>query len=289
MFEEAGVDWKNIVDNGWTMDDFVAAGKKISRDTDGDGENDIFLSGFQTQRFHLTDIIYVLNHGGSILNEDETAFTLDSKEFIEGLQFLVDAIYKHKIVPKGAETSDSYGVIKPFHAHNLAMGYGGPYELGRIDRYVKRGDTVRLRPYIVPYPGVPSVKRVTYLDGYNFNILKVESDAAQDASIEFARFLSSTEMSKLQETVLYLSARKSSNAKMFLTEKWKKFKPDIDLYARELSEYGMNIPCSLEFGPKWNKVQKYYISAMQAVYARDKTPEEAMRDFIAEANPIVGF
>jgi len=33
MFEEAGVDWKKIVEKGWTMDEFVAVGKKISQAT----------------------------------------------------------------------------------------------------------------------------------------------------------------------------------------------------------------------------------------------------------------
>jgi len=137
MFEEAGVDWKKIVEKGWTMDEFVAVGKKISHDTDGDGENDIFLTGFQGKDpSHLhTDWPWIHNFGGRLLNEAEDKIILDSPETIAGFQFLVDAIYKHKIAPKGAEAADNYGVIKPFHAHKLAMGNGGPYEIGRIDRY----------------------------------------------------------------------------------------------------------------------------------------------------------
>ncbi|MBA7592732.1 hypothetical protein ES708_34925 [subsurface metagenome] len=39
------------------------------------------------------------------------------------------------------------------------MGSGGPYEIGRIDRYVKRGDIEKFRPYVAPYPGVPGKQR----------------------------------------------------------------------------------------------------------------------------------
>jgi multiple sugar transport system substrate-binding protein len=292
MFEEAGVDWKKIVEKGWTMDEFVEVGKKISRDTDGDGENDIFLTGFQAKKFtgDPTDWVYVYNFGGRLLNDSETAFTVDSKEFIAGLQFIVDAMYEHKIAPKGAEALDVYGVIHPFHAHKLAMGQGGPYEIGRIDRYVKRGTVENFRPYVAPYPKAPGKKRGTYLTSGSFSVFeKAENDATREAAIEFARFVTSKDVLVMLDTVLYISARKSANEEMYKTDQWLEFKPDIERYAAELSNYGVRFFGSAEFSPNWTKAAKHMTAAVEAVYARTKTPEKAMADFIRDANNEIGF
>ena len=289
MFEEAGVDWENIVENGWTMDEFVEVGQKISRDTDNDGVNDIFLTGFKAKSNH-SDLPYVLNFGGSILNDDETAFAVDSPEFVAGLQFIVDAIYEYEIAPKGAEALDAYGVIHPFHAHALAMGNGGPYEIGRIDRYVKRGDVEKFRPYVAPYPGVPGVQRATNLVSGDFNVFEeAKSDATREAAVDFAKFVTSTDMLVSLETVLYISGRKSANAQMYQSEEWVDFTPDIARYEKELADYGVRFFGSQDFEPTWNKVKKFYDAAIEAVYARTKTPEQAMQDFLNDANPIAGF
>ena len=91
------------------------------------------------------------------------------------------------------------------------------------------------------------------------------------------------------ETVLYISGRKSSNAEMYKSAEWVEFKPDIALYEQELAEYGVRFFGSQDFEPTWNKVKKYFDAAIEAIYARSKTPEQAMQDFLKDANPIAGF
>lgn len=290
MFEEAGVDWNKIIEKGWTMDEFVEVGKKISRDTDGDGENDIFLTGFQGKNpSHLhTDWPWIHNFGGRLLNDTETKITLDSRETIAGFQFLVDAIYKHKIAPKGAEAADNYGVIHPFHAHKLAMGNGGPYEIGRIDRYVQRGDIGKFRPYVAPYPRAPGKKRGTYLVSQGMYVYKNQkNEATLEAAVEFAKHLTGKEVMPYIETVLYISGRKSVNEVLYKTEEWLEFKPDIDRYVAELSTNGY-----LFFGSplfEYSKIQPLVGSMFQAVYSRSKAPEKAVKDFVKEANAALGW
>jgi len=289
MFEASGVDWKKIVEKGWTMDEFVAIGKKVSKDTNGDGQNDVFLTGFQAKAFD-TDWPMVYNHGGRLLNDKETAFAVDSAETIAGYQFIVDAIYKHNIAPKGAEAADNYGVIRPFHAHQIAMGNGGPYEIGRIDREVKAGNAQKFRPYVAPYPEVPGKRRGTYLTSGGFSVFKkAKTPATLEAAVDFAQFLTSKEMLVRLESLLYISGRKSANAEMYKSPEWLEFKPDIALYEKEISDYGVPFWGSQGFLPKWGKVKKYMQAASEAVYARTKTPEQAMKDFIKDANKDAGF
>jgi multiple sugar transport system substrate-binding protein len=289
MFEQAGVDWKKIVSQGWTMDEFVQIGKKISKDTNGDGENDVFLTGFQAKMFE-TDWPYVYNQGGRLLNDKETAFAVDSPETIAGLQFIVDAIYKHRIAPRGAEAADNYGVIRPFHAHKLAMGNGGPYEIGRIDRETKAGNIQKFRPYVAPFPGVPGKPRGTLLTSGGFSVYKkAKSPATLEAAVDFARYLTSTDMLVRLESLLYISARKSANAKMYQSPEWLEFKPDIALYEHELSTYGVPFWGSQAFEPSWTKARKFMQAAFEAAYSRSKTPEQAMKDFVRDAKPAAGF
>ena len=111
MFEAAGVDWKKIVVPGLEHGR-VRPGRKEDR------------PGHQRRRRErrVPDRVpgqgrsrptgpTCYNHGGRLLNDKETAFAVDSPEAIRGFQFIVDAIYKHKIAPKGAEAADNYGVI----------------------------------------------------------------------------------------------------------------------------------------------------------------------------------
>ena len=289
MFEDAGVDWKKIVEQGWTVDEFVEVGKKISKDTDGDGENDIFLTGFQAKSFE-TDWPYIYNFGGRLLSADERAFAIDGKDAIAGFQFIVDAIYKHNIAPKGAEASDAYGVIHPFHAHKLAMGNGGPYEIGRIDRYVKRGDIEEFRPYVAPYPEVPGKARGTQLVSGGFSVFKkAANDATREAAVDFAKYVTSPDVLVMLETVLYISGRKSANAEMYKSDEWLEFKPDIARYEQELADYGVRFWGSQEFEPTWNKAREHMTAAFEAIYARTKTPEKAMADFIKDARAAADF
>ena len=289
MFEAAGVDWKKIVEKGWTTDEFVQVGKKISKDTNGDGENDVFLTGFQAKMFE-TDWPYIHNQGGRLLNEKETAFAVDSPEAVAGLQFIVDAIYKHKIAPKGAEAADNYGVIRPFHAHRLAMGNGGPYEIGRIDREVKAGNVQKFRPYVAPHPGVPGKPRGTLLTSGGFSVYrKAKSPATLEAAVDFAKYLTGKDVLVMMESLLYISARKSANAEMYKSPEWLEFKPDIALYEQELGAHGAPFWGSQGFEPSWTKVRKYMQAAFEAVYARSKTPEQATKDFIRDARTDAGF
>jgi multiple sugar transport system substrate-binding protein len=76
---------------------------------------------------------------------------------------------------------------------------------------------------------------------------------------------------------------------MYKSDEWLEFKPDIARYEHELSVNGVRFFGSQEFEPTWNKVSKYMTAAVEAIYARTKTPEQAMRDFIRDANAEAGF
>ena len=105
--------------------------------------------------------------------------------------------------------------------------------------------------------------------------------------MEFAKHLTGKEVMPLIETVLYISGRKSVNEGLYQTEEWQQFKPDIDRYVAELSTYGYLFHGSPLF--EYSKIRPLVGSMFQAVYSRSKTPEQAVKDFVKEANAALGW
>ncbi len=114
-----------------------------------------------------------------------------------------------------------------------------------------------------------------------------KNEATLEAAVEFAKYMTGKEVMPLIETVLYISARNSVNQEIYRTDAWLEFKPDIDLYAAELSTYGYLFQGSPLFD--YPKIRPLVGAMFQAVYSRSKTPEKAVKDFVKEANAALGW
>lgn len=91
----------------WSWErDVIEAGKKISRDLDGDGKIDIyFLSPLGT----LEWFPWVTAGGGRMFSEDGLSFLANSPAGYDALQFQGDLINVHKVMPSIAErTNDAF-------------------------------------------------------------------------------------------------------------------------------------------------------------------------------------
>ena len=86
----------------WTTDELLAAAKRLTRDTDGDGRTDVF--GIATSDSYNRWPAWVWNNGGRIFSEDGKRCVMDSAESIEGLRFYVDLSCRHKVAPTPGQT-----------------------------------------------------------------------------------------------------------------------------------------------------------------------------------------
>jgi len=91
ILEEAGVDPDSIV----TWDDYIEAGKKVTRDTDGDGTIDVWMAPVETGSEHVARAILLMK-GGGLYNADGEMI-LDSPENAEAIQFISDLVHVHGI------------------------------------------------------------------------------------------------------------------------------------------------------------------------------------------------
>jgi multiple sugar transport system substrate-binding protein len=125
MFDEVGIEWpENTPD--WTWDDFLEIAGELTRDTDGDGEVDVwgFDSSKMTQDWNGGQSCG-WGWGGSFFNADGTQSTFNTPEVVEGVQFLADLRNKHQVAPYPAQLPEGMG--DPFLIGKVAMNETGGF------------------------------------------------------------------------------------------------------------------------------------------------------------------
>lgn len=95
LFDEAGVGYPH----DWTWNDLVTEGKKLSRDTSGDGEPDQFAMSYQNYSHYNRWPIWVWSNGGRVFSEDGKRVVLDQPESVEALEFYLNLAKEHRIAP----------------------------------------------------------------------------------------------------------------------------------------------------------------------------------------------
>jgi multiple sugar transport system substrate-binding protein len=93
LFDKAGVKYP---DSSWTWKDELAAAQKLT-----DASKDVFgtYSPIQFWEFYKT----IAQNGGSIFNSDKSEVTINSKENVETLQWMIDKVNKYKVTPTDAQ------------------------------------------------------------------------------------------------------------------------------------------------------------------------------------------
>jgi multiple sugar transport system substrate-binding protein len=118
LFEQAG-----ISEAPKTWEDFLAAAKKLTKDTNGDGKNDQWgitaPAGSVTNGAHQA-FIRGLQNGGSLFDESGKP-TFNSAEQVQGVRQWVDLMAKDKVMaPADAESSEGSSAVT-----NLIDGKAG--------------------------------------------------------------------------------------------------------------------------------------------------------------------
>jgi multiple sugar transport system substrate-binding protein len=281
VFAERGLELPPLPDRSWTIDEFLAAAKKLSWDDDGDGINDHYALSFGAQDSE-NNPVWLYMHGARMFNEDETEVIIDSPAGIQGLQFMVDTIYEHKIAPPGAEGMGIYDIINLFHSKKTAMGYGGPYEIGRIYRYVNEGKLDEpFEVKIAQFPHLPEIGPVAYHASGGFMVFKQRDPEKKEMVMEFCRFLTSPENTRLLKSLLYITSRDSVNRDLYADSV---FADEVSIYATAIQnghEYYGSL--DVDFTP----ARKFWQAAFEAAFTKDKTPKEALTEFAREANKVL--
>ena len=122
LFDEAGLEHPK---RSWTFEgEFLKAAKRLTKDTDGDGEVDQWGMGGSIYEFYAGYATYMLGpsflfpFGGKLVNDSETECLLTEPESLRALNFWIGLIHEHHVAPP-------YEIMKAMDDKVFALGKSG--------------------------------------------------------------------------------------------------------------------------------------------------------------------
>ena len=157
----------------WTWQDFVAAAKSLTKDTNGDGVLDTHGLGVEAQLIRLAPFVW--QHGGEIVDDyaHPTRLTLDTPAAREAAQFFVDLSLTHRVTPTEPEVK-AEALETRFMNGKLGMFLGS------------RADTPTYRTIkgftwdVAPLPGDVTRATILHSDAYCVAAASKNKEAAWD-------------------------------------------------------------------------------------------------------------
>ncbi|MDI6783041.1 MAG: sugar ABC transporter substrate-binding protein [bacterium] len=152
MFDQAGISYP---DETWDWNKFLAAAKKLTKDTNGDGRIDQY--GFSPEPWLDSFIYWIWANGGEIISEDLKTCIINKPETVEALQFIADMRLKHKVAPSlVASQQPGQGTLDLMAAGRLGMYVNGSWMISELRKKAK------FRWDVAPVPKGPT-ERATVL------------------------------------------------------------------------------------------------------------------------------
>jgi len=121
MFREMGVEPPS---DDWTFDEFVAKGKELTRDTDGDGRFDTF--GFALPGWWVYFMPWTYGFGARYLNDDFTDWAFTDDKALEATRFYQDLRFKDRISPTMHDLPNTDESVM-FMTGRIGMSVSGPW------------------------------------------------------------------------------------------------------------------------------------------------------------------
>jgi multiple sugar transport system substrate-binding protein len=178
MFNQNGLSFPT---EDWTLDDLRKTALKLSKDTNGDSQLDVWGVSMPKD---ITDGWFpiIKQFGGQILDESKTKCVLDNSKSVAALEFISALIMKDKSAP----TTIQYGgtsLSNLFPAEKVAMTYG-------LYSRIIAANQVNINYDVQVCPQGPSGDRFSSLIANSWVINKKASSAKQNAAWEWIKFYS---------------------------------------------------------------------------------------------------
>lgn len=237
MFEAAGIPLPSV-DEPYTLDEFVGVAKKLTLDTDGDGELDQWGTGLNVQ-WNLQPFVW--SNGGDWTNEDKTKVTVDTPEFAEALQWFADLQNVHGVTPSAeqAQTLDTY---QRWMAGEIGFFPVGPWDVSTYAKLDFDWD-------LIPYPAGSTGESATWVGSLGIGVSNTSKHPADAAKL--VTYLSADEAAQktlvdagvqipnlkdMADTWAAEATTKPANRQEFL---------DI------VQDYGRPMPAAVTYGAQW--------------------------------------
>lgn len=166
LFEKAGVELPTA---DWTYDDWLAAAKALTLDTNGDGKIDQY--GMQAPITWPSIMTVFHSFGGGWIDETGTKSALNTEASVDAIQWMADLFLKHKVAPWPSEM-----VASPFATGQVATMLGGYWDVAGTANLMQEG----MEWEVVTAPAGPAgvITGPSSFDGYAIPAASKNKEAA---------------------------------------------------------------------------------------------------------------
>lgn len=264
MFKEAGIPLPDK-DKAYTWEEFLEISQQLTKDTNGDGEEDQWASGFNAT-WTLQSFAY--SNGGSFLNDTGDKITVDTPEFADSLQFLADLTNKYHTTPNSsqAETLDTY---QRWMNGELAFFPVGPWDMSTYAKLDFEYD-------LMPWPSGTTGKSVAYTG--SLGLVVSEATKNPDLATELAIYLCADE--EAQQTLL--DAQVQIPNLIDMAEEWASDTESVPSNKKEfldiVQDYGVPYPTYATYNSQW--LDEFWANITPVMQGK-----QTAKDFLAEIQP----
>lgn len=259
-----------------TWKEIQAFSKKIAKDQDGDGKNDVYGIDFYSWGWMFE--AWTGQNGGRILNDSVTQFTFATQANIEAMQFVQDLVHRD-----GTAYYAGGSGYNLFWADKLAMTERSTASLA--DNMSKATFDMGVAPL------AGNKEYYAPIGGGNFFMMNTGTKAQQAAAWEFLKWVTNTEnLAKMSVSTGYMAARRSSVNHSILREAFRKEPRYYATYAQmEVSYARPKVPFwNSTVGPAlagsgfYTKQFKENGNIKQALEELDRVANAQMQDWLKQ-------
>jgi multiple sugar transport system substrate-binding protein len=248
---------------------YVATAKKLTKDTNGDGKNDIFGTA------RLWWPYYMLMSGATPFNADATQCTLTDQKAIDGFQAMVDLTLKDKVAPSASDLAaqDDWHM---YEGGRIAMYPIGPWSISEFNDVIKDFDWDA-----TTLPSGVNGKKVTFLFGNAYAMLS--SSKQQKAAFTFLKFVTGAEGDQVrQDAGFEIAPIKSVAESSFLKANAGKKPANVKVFL-DSAAFAQSVPTHA----RWSEIADAISSQLDSALLGDKTVPDAMKAACDTINPIL--
>ncbi|MBR4323430.1 sugar ABC transporter substrate-binding protein [Treponema sp.] len=183
-------------DTPYTWQEFIDVCEKLTRDNNGDGQNDVFGTGLN---IHWAFIQFVWGNGADFLDSTHTKVTVSDPKFVEALQYWanmtlgnsqypVAGLSKFRPVTPTATQAQSLDTYQRWIKGELAFFPAGPWDLAKFND----PEVIKFEYDLIPWPVHTSANQTaTYRGGVGYAVAATSKNPQLAA--ELALYLSADE------------------------------------------------------------------------------------------------
>lgn len=274
LFDRAGLAYPGP---DWTWDEFLAAAKALTRDTDGDGAIDQWGTTFDRRVFMWNS--WILAGGGDVLcpGGDRASGCLDAPATVDAIRWYTGWVTRDSVVPRFGTLRKSMGDnLRLFASGRVAMITAGHFWVPNLLPYVADG---RLRVGFAEIPHRAGVAPATVI--YAAGVAVPVAAPHRRHSIELAAFLADS---------VALAIRAAARLEL----------PSRDAVARDLARRDTlgweavfrgaaahgRIPWGARI-PQWREIEAVLPDLMDRITLRGEDPAVAARDIARQIDRIL--